>query len=73
MTFQRGIGGDSEPVCLCGSMIKGKLKSQWMVLPGQYVIKWKSLQRQGLRDNFDYLLNLAKDMSEDFNTSCDSA
>ena len=28
MTFQRGIGDDSEPLCLCESMIKGKLKSR---------------------------------------------
>ena len=37
--------------------------------------RWKSLQRQGLRDNFEYLFselnNRAKDMSEVFGIQCE--
>ena len=35
VTFQRGIGNDREPLCLCESMIKGKLNlrvGEWSCL-----------------------------------------
>ena len=35
MTFQRGIGNDREPLCLCECMIKGKLSlrvGEWSCL-----------------------------------------